>query len=133
VCIFGYTELSAAVVRDKLALNEPVDLIQACNSDVALESACNNLIWGAHHLVVDGEVPVFQYSMSQDLILYRDWVHLRLSRGLRAEMMDFKRSEHAFMYNWQRALMDIRESVKLMTKSESDFIKFDAKDWLKWY
>jgi hypothetical protein len=37
------------------------------------------------------------------------------------------------MYNWQRALMDIRESIKLATKSESNVLKFDAKDWLKWY
>jgi hypothetical protein len=37
-----------------------------------------------------------------------------------------------FMYNWKHALKDISESVKLATKSESDGIKFNAKDWLKW-
>jgi hypothetical protein len=37
------------------------------------------------------------------------------------------------MYNWQSALNDIKENIKLMTKSESDILKFDAKDWLKWY
>jgi hypothetical protein len=30
------------------------------------------------------------------------------------------------MYNWQCC-------IKLATKSESDIIKFDAKDWLEWY
>jgi hypothetical protein len=29
--------------------------------------------------------------------------------------------------------MDIKESIRLATKSESEVIKFDAKDWLKWY
>jgi hypothetical protein len=37
------------------------------------------------------------------------------------------------MYNWQRALTDIKESVRLASKSESEVIKFNAKDWLKWY
>jgi hypothetical protein len=76
VRVFGYTELSATVHRDKLDLNEPVDLIQTWGSDSALESACNNLIRDTHHLVVNGKMPVFQYSMSQDLLLYRDWVRL---------------------------------------------------------
>jgi hypothetical protein len=78
-------------------------------------------------------VPVFRYSMSQDLILYRNWVNLRISRGLGTEAADFKRKERTFMYNWQRALMDIKESVRLASKSESEVIKFNAKDWLKWY
>jgi hypothetical protein len=47
--------------------------------------------------------------------------------------MDFKRLERAFMYNWQCALMDIKASILLAPKSESDMIKFDTKDWLKWY
>jgi hypothetical protein len=78
-------------------------------------------------------VPVFRYSMSQDLILYRNWVNLRISRGLGTEVADFKRKERTFMYNWQRALTDIKESVRLASKSESEVIKFNAKDWLKWY
>jgi hypothetical protein len=56
-----------------------------------------------------------------------------LSRGFGVEAMDFKRSEHAFMHNWQRALKDIKESVKLTTKSDSDILKFNTKDWLKWF
>jgi hypothetical protein len=30
-------------------------------------------------------------------------------------------------------LKDINESIKLSAKSESDVLKFDAKDWLKWF
>jgi hypothetical protein len=71
--------------------------------------------------------------MSEDLILYQEWVRLHLSRGLGAEAKFFKRMEWAFMYNWQRALKDIKESIKLSAKSESDVLKFDAKDWLKWF
>jgi hypothetical protein len=130
VRVFDYSELAAQVLQDKLYLNEPVDLLQAWGSDMALEYACNNLIRGAHHMV---PVPAFWYSMSQDLILYRNWVNLRMSRGLRAEAADFKQKEHTFMYNWQRALTDINESVRLTSKSESKVIKFNAKDWLKWY
>jgi hypothetical protein len=37
------------------------------------------------------------------------------------------------MFSWQRALKDIKESIKLSAKSESDVLKFDAKDWLKWF
>jgi hypothetical protein len=44
VRVFGYTEVSAAVIQDKLGLNEPVNLILIWDSDSALESACNNLI-----------------------------------------------------------------------------------------
>jgi hypothetical protein len=71
--------------------------------------------------------------MSQELILYWNWVNPRLSRGLSAEALDFKWKECQFMYNWQRALIDIKESVRLASKSESEVLKFDAKDWLKWY
>jgi hypothetical protein len=131
--VFGYTDASAGVLQDKLDLNEPVDLVQSWRSNSALESACNNLIRGAHHLAIGGVVPVFRHSMSQDLILYQDWVSLRLSRGLKAETMDFKWSELGFMFNWQWALMDIKESIKLTTKSESNCLKFDAKDWYKWF
>jgi hypothetical protein len=130
VRVFDYTEHVAQVLQDKLHLNEPVDLLHAWGSDSALEYACNNLIRGAHHMV---PVPVFRYSMSQDLILYRNWVNLRISRGLGTEAADFKRKERTFMYNWQRALTDIKESVRLASKSESEVIKFNAKDWLKWY
>jgi hypothetical protein len=56
-----------------------------------------------------------------------------LSWGLGAEATDFKRLERAFMYIWQCALKDIKESILFVPKSESDVIKFDAKDWLKWY
>jgi hypothetical protein len=35
--------------------------------------------------------------------------------------------------NWQRALKDIKESIRLSAKSESDVLKFDAKDWAKWF
>jgi hypothetical protein len=80
VRVFNCMELSASVIQDKLSLNEPVDLIQTWDSDAALESACNNLIRGANHNAVNDEVPVFRFSMLQDLILYREWVHLRLSR-----------------------------------------------------
>jgi hypothetical protein len=114
-------------------VNEPVDLLQAWGSDMAIESACNNLIQGAHHMVVNGETPVFRYSMSQDLILYQNWVNLWILRGLAVEATDFKRKERTFMYNWQRALTDIKESVRLALKSESKVIKFNMKDWLKWY
>jgi hypothetical protein len=37
------------------------------------------------------------------------------------------------MNNWQRALKDIKESIRLLAKSESDVLKFDAKDWVKWF
>jgi hypothetical protein len=56
-----------------------------------------------------------------------------MSRGLGAEAADSKRKEHMFMYNWQRALTDIKEAVRLVSKSESEVIKLNAKDWLKWY
>jgi hypothetical protein len=29
-------------------------------------------------------------------------------------------------------LKDLKESIRLSAKSESDVLKFDAKDWLKW-
>jgi hypothetical protein len=66
--------------------------------------------------------------MSQDLILYLEWVRLRLSRGLGAKAEFFKRKNRAFMHNWQRALKDIKESIRLSAKSE-----FDVKDWAKWF
>jgi hypothetical protein len=56
-----------------------------------------------------------------------------LSRGLGAKAESFKRKERAFMHNWQRALKDIKESIRLSAKSESDVLKFDAKDWAKWF
>jgi hypothetical protein len=56
-----------------------------------------------------------------------------LSRGLGAEAESFKRKEWAFMHNWQRALKDIKESIRLSAKSESDVLKFDPKDWAKWF
>jgi hypothetical protein len=59
--------------------------------------------------------------MSQHLILYRDWACLRFSQGLGAEGSD------------QCTLKDIKESLKLVTKLESDVLKFDSKDWLKWF
>jgi hypothetical protein len=130
-CVFDYTELSAEVIQDKLSLNELVDLILTWDSDSTLESACNNLIRGARNYAVDDEVPVIRFSMSQDLILYREWVRLRLSRGLGAEAEFFKRKERAFMHNWQRTLKDIKESIRLSAKSESDVLKFDVKDWTK--
>jgi hypothetical protein len=133
VRVFGYTEVSAEVIQGKLGLNEPVDLIQTWDSDNALELACNNLIRGANNYAVKDEVPVFRFSMSQDLILYREWTRLRLSRGLSTEAGFFKRKERAFMHNWQRALKDIKESIRLSAKSESDILKFDAKDWTKWF
>jgi hypothetical protein len=68
VRVFGYSALLAEVIQDKLGLNEPVDLLQTWDSDAALESACNNLIQGANNYAVDDEVPVFQFSMLQDLI-----------------------------------------------------------------
>jgi hypothetical protein len=71
--------------------------------------------------------------MSQDLILCREWVCLRLSQGLGAEAEFFRRTERAFINNWQRALKDIKESIKLPAKLESDILKFDAKGWLKWF
>jgi hypothetical protein len=43
------------------------------------------------------------------------------------------RKEQTFMHNWQRALKDIKESIKLSAKLESDVLKFDAKDWVKWF
>jgi hypothetical protein len=49
------------------------------------------------------------------------------------EAAGFKRKERTFMCNWQRALTDIKESVRLASKSESEVIKFNVKDWLKWY
>jgi hypothetical protein len=101
VRVFGYTEVSATVIQDKLGLNEPVNLVLTWDRDSVLESACNNLIRGANTYAVGGEVPVFRFSMSQDLILYREWVRLRLSRGLSAEAEYFMRKEQMFMYNWQ--------------------------------
>jgi hypothetical protein len=133
VRVFGYTEVSAAVIQDKLGLNEPVNLIITWDSDSALESACNNLIQGANNYAVEDEVPVFRFSMSQDLILYREWVHLCLSRGLSPEAEYFTRRQQTFMYNWQQALKDIKESIRLSAKSESDVLKFDAKVWTKWF
>jgi hypothetical protein len=122
----GYTELSAVDVQDKLAMTDPIDLLQTWDSDITLESACKNRIWGTHHLAVDGEVPVFQLSMSRVLILYQEWVRLQCSRGLSVKTTD-KRSECAFVYNWQHALQDIKESIKLATKSEY-VLKFNMKD-----
>jgi hypothetical protein len=133
VVVLNYSELLAEVLQDKLYINEPVNLLQAWGSDTVLESACNNLIQGAHHIVINGETPVFWYSMSQDQILYQNWLNLLLLRGLGAEAMDFKRLERTFMYSWQCALTDIKESVRHATKSKSEVIKFDMKDWLKWY
>jgi hypothetical protein len=52
---------------------------------------------------------------------------------LGAEATFFKRMERAFMYNWQRALKDVKGSIKLLAMSVSDVLKFDAKDWLKWF
>jgi hypothetical protein len=37
------------------------------------------------------------------------------------------------MHSWQRALKDIKESIRLLATSESDVLKFDAKDWTKWF
>jgi hypothetical protein len=37
------------------------------------------------------------------------------------------------MHNWQQALKDIKESIRLSAKSESDILKFNAKDWAKWF
>jgi hypothetical protein len=54
-----------------------------------------------------------------------------LSRGLGAEAELFQRKEQAFMHNWQRALKDIKESIRMSAKSESNVLKFDAKDWTK--
>jgi hypothetical protein len=71
--------------------------------------------------------------MLQDLILYREWVRLHLSRGISAESEFFTRKQRTFMNNWQRALKDIKESIRLLAKSESDVLKFDAKDWAKWF
>jgi hypothetical protein len=76
VRVFGYTEVSAVVIQDKLGLNEPVNLILIWDSDSTLESACNNLIRGANNYAVEDEVPVFRFLMSQDLILYQEWVRL---------------------------------------------------------
>jgi hypothetical protein len=130
--VLDYSELAAQVLQEKLYVNELVDLLQAWGSDIALESACNNLIRTAHHTIIDGKTPVFRYSMSQDLILYRNWVNLRMSRGLAVEATDFKWKERTFMYNWQRTLTDIKESVRLASKSESMVIKFNAKCTCSW-
>jgi hypothetical protein len=131
--VFGYTELSASVVQDKFGLNEPVDLLQTWDSVGALESACNNLIRGANNYAVDNEVPVFRFLMSQDLILYQEWVRLRMSRGLSPEAETLTRRQRMFMNNWQQALKDIKESIRLSAKSESDVLKFNSKDWLRWF
>jgi hypothetical protein len=56
-----------------------------------------------------------------------------LSRGISPDAEFFTRRQQAFMYNWQRALKDIKESISLSAKSESDVLKFDAKDWTKWF
>jgi hypothetical protein len=56
-----------------------------------------------------------------------------LSRGLGAEVEFFKRKEWAFMHIWQHALKDIKESIRWSAKLESDVLKFDAKDWAKWF
>jgi hypothetical protein len=72
VRVFGYSELSAEVIQDRLGLKEPVDLLQTWDSDAVLESACNNLIRGSNSYTVDDEVPVFRLSMLQDLILCRE-------------------------------------------------------------
>jgi hypothetical protein len=55
-----------------------------------------------------------------------------LSRGLSTEVTDFKRTERAFMINWQSASKDIATSIKLSAKSESEVLKFNAKDRMKW-
>jgi hypothetical protein len=81
VRVFGYTEVSAAVIQDKLGLNEPVNLVLIWDSNSALESACNNLIRGVNHYTIDDEVPVFRFSMSQDLIFYREWVRFLQEKG----------------------------------------------------
>jgi hypothetical protein len=74
--VFSYTALSAKVVQDKLSLNEPVDLLQTWDNDDALQLACNNLIRGKNNYAMDDIVPIFRFSLSHDLILYQEWVHL---------------------------------------------------------
>jgi hypothetical protein len=56
-----------------------------------------------------------------------------MSRGLSPEAESFTRRQRTFMNNWQRALKDNKESIRLSAKWESDVLKFDSKDWLKWF
>jgi hypothetical protein len=57
---FGYSEISAEVILDKLGLNEPADLLLTRDSDIVLESACNNLIRGANNYAMDDKKTTMQ-------------------------------------------------------------------------
>ena len=132
VNIFGYSAVSAQAIQEHLSLTEPVDLETNWLDDEDLRTACTTLTRNAKDFKVGNVKPVFRLSLATDLILYRDWVSLRLARGLRAEATNFRQSQRQFMLDWRRESKDIRAAIK-NASAEPEVEKFNQKDWLKWY
>jgi hypothetical protein len=93
VDIFGYSAVAAQVIQEHLSLTEPVDLETNWLDDEDLRTACTTLMRNAKDFKVGNVKPVFKLSLVTDLILYRDWVRLRLAWGLRAGATDFRQSQ----------------------------------------
>jgi hypothetical protein len=93
VNIFGYSAVAAEAIQEHLSLTEPVDLVTNWINDEDLRTACTTLMRNVKDFKVGNVKPVFKLSLATDLILYRDWVRLRVARGLRAEATDFRRSQ----------------------------------------
>jgi hypothetical protein len=132
VTIFGYSAVAAQAIQKHLSLTEPVDLETNWLDDEDLQTACTTLTRNAKDFKVGNVKPVFKLSLATDRILYRDWVRLRLARGLRAGATDFRRSQRQFMLDWRRESKDIRAAIK-NASAEPEVEKFNQKDWLKWY
>jgi hypothetical protein len=132
VNIFGYSAVSAQAIQEHLSLTEPVDLETNWLDDEDLRTACTTLTRNAKDFKVGNVKPVFKLSLATDLILYRDWVSLRLARGKGAAAADFRQSQRQFMLDWRRESKDIRAAIK-NASAEPEVEKFNQKDWLKWY
>jgi hypothetical protein len=130
--IFGYSAVAAQAIQEHLSLTEPVDFVTNWLDDEDLRTACTTLTRNAKDFKVGNVKPVFKLSLATDLILYKDWVSLRLARGLRAEATDFRRSQRQFRLDWHREAKDIEAALKNASK-ELEVEKFNQKDWLKWY
>jgi hypothetical protein len=95
--------------------------------DEDLRMACTTLTRNAKDFKVGNVKPVFKLSLATDLILYRDWVRLRLAWGLRAGGTDFRRSQRQFMLDWHRESKDIRAAIK-NASAEPEVEKFKQKE-----
>jgi hypothetical protein len=131
--VFGYSAVAAQAIQEHLSLIEPVDLQTNWINDEDLRTACTTLMRNAKDFKVGNVKPVFKLSLAADLILYQDWVCLRLSWGLSAEAANFRRSERQFMVDWRRKSKEIKVSLKQATKSELEVLQFNQKYWVKWY